>query len=183
MAKKIKVGSLKPVKTPAEKLIDAMEKPEQARIAISKEQKDSVNRKANETNKTAGTRSQHKAKSNLKSKHRTMLIKPKTDDYLKAIATIYGTSVNEIINKALDGYVAEKVQDPDIGDKIRLLQELQIKNQKGIQDPANKTMFEELEKEIEKQIIADAKNFMKAINLEKWDQSQPILQAKQLIFS
>lgn len=126
MAKKIKVGSLEPVKTPAEKLIDAMEKPEQARIAISKEH--SVNRKANETNKTAGTRSQHKAKSNLKSKHRTMLIKPKTDDYLKAIAMIYGTSVNEIINKALDGYVAEKVQDPDIGDKIRLLQEIQIKD-------------------------------------------------------
>lgn len=128
MAKKIKVGSLEQVKTPAEKLIDAMEKPEQARIAISKEQKDSVNRKADESKTSTESRSQRKAKGSLKSKHRTMLIKPKTDDYLKAIATIYGTSVNEVINKALDGYVAEKVQDPDIGDKIRLLQEIQIKD-------------------------------------------------------
>lgn len=112
MTKKIEVGSLthEMPKTQAEKLIDT------------------VNRKANETNKTTGTRSQHKAKGSLKSKHRTILIKPKTDDYLKAIATIYGTSVNEVINQALDAYVAEKLQDPDIGDKIRLLQEIQIKD-------------------------------------------------------
>ena len=64
----------------------------------------------------------------MKSKHRTMLIKPKTDDYLKAIATIYGTSVNEVINQALDAYVAIKLQDPEIGSKIKLLQEIQIKD-------------------------------------------------------
>ncbi len=103
-------------------------KPEQTRADINKKKIDSVNRKADEPKTSIESRSQHKAKGSLKSKHRTMLIKPKTDDYLKAIATIYGTSVNEVINQALDAYVAIKLQDPEIGSKIKLLQEIQIKD-------------------------------------------------------
>ena len=130
MTKKIEVGSLthERPKTQAEKLIATAEKPEQTRADISKKKIDSVNRKANESKTSTEVRSQHKAKGSLKSKHRTMLIKPKTDDYLKAIATIYGTSVNEVINQALDAYVAIKLQDPEIGSKIKLLQEIQIKD-------------------------------------------------------
>lgn len=123
--KEIKISSVAPAKTPAEKLIDATEKPEEARANISKEKHSS---RTKQTNKSVGSRSQHKADRNLKSKHRTMLIKPQTDNYLKAIATIYGTSVNEIINQALDKYVADKLSDPEIGDKIRILQEIQIDN-------------------------------------------------------
>lgn len=127
MTKKIEVGSLthERPKTQAEKLIATTEKPEQTRADISKKK---INRKADESKTSTESRSQRKAKGSLKSKHRTMLIKPKTDDYLKAIATIYGTSVNEVINQALDAYVAIKLQDPEIGSKIKLLQEIQIKD-------------------------------------------------------
>ena len=130
MTKKIEVGSLthERPKTQAEKLIATTEKPEQTRANINKKKIDSVNRKADEPKTSIESRSQHKAKGSLKSKHRTMLIKPKTDDYLKAIATIYGTSVNEVINQALDAYVAIKMQDPEIGSTIKLLQEIQIKD-------------------------------------------------------
>lgn len=127
MTKKIEVGSLthERPKTQAEKLIATTEKPEQTRADISKKK---INRKADESKTSTESRSQRKAKGSLKSKHRTMLIKPRTDDYLKAIATIYGTSVNEVINQALDAYVAIKLQDPEIGSKIKLLQEIQIKD-------------------------------------------------------
>jgi hypothetical protein len=123
--KDIKISSVEPVKTTAEKLIDATEKPEEARANVSKEKHSSG---AKQTNKGVESRSQHKANRNLKSKHRTMLITPQTDNYLKAIATIYRTSVNEIINKALNQYVADKLNDSEIGDKIRILQEIQIDN-------------------------------------------------------
>lgn len=123
--KDIKISSVEPVKTTAEKLIDATEKPEEARANVSKEKHSSG---AKQTNKGVESRSQHKANHNLKSKHRTMLITPQTDNYLKAIATIYRTSVNEIINKALNQYVADKLNDSEIGDKIRILQEIQIDN-------------------------------------------------------
>lgn len=127
MTKKIEVGSLthERPKTQAEKLIATTEKPEQTRADISKKK---INRKADESKTSTESRSQRKAKGSLKSKHRTMLIKPRTDDYLKAIAMIYGTSVNEVINQALDDYVAIKLQDPEIGSKIKLLQEIQIKD-------------------------------------------------------
>lgn len=123
--KDIKISSVAPAKTTAEKLIDATEKPEEARANVSTEKHSS---RTKQTNKSVESRSQHSANRNLKSKHRTMLIKPQTDNYLKAIATIYGTSVNEIINQALDKYVADKLSDPEIGDKIRILQEIQIDN-------------------------------------------------------
>lgn len=126
--KDIKISSVEPVKTTAEKLIDATEKPEEARANVSKEKHSSGSSGAKQTNKGVESRSQHKATRNLKSKHRTMLITPQTDNYLKAIATIYRTSVNEIINKALNQYVADKLNDSEIGDKIRILQEIQIDN-------------------------------------------------------
>lgn len=80
------------------------------------------NRRARRTNSTAQRSSQHATKD----KHRTILIKSKTDNYLKTLATIYGTSVNELVNKALDDYVSKQLQDEDISKKIKLLQEITI---------------------------------------------------------
>ena len=114
MAKEIKVGSLKQV-SPADSLLNTV----QSKKPITK----AGNRRTKETNSTAQRSSQHVTKD----KHRTILIKSKTDDYLKTLATIYGTSVNELVNKALDNYVSKQLQDEDISSKIKLLQEITIK--------------------------------------------------------
>lgn len=108
MTKEIKVGSLDTPVAPADKLIDTVQSA------------NTDNRKAKSTNRTVQRPSQHE----LKSKHRTVLIKQKTDDYLKMLATIYGTSVNELVNQALDKFVAEQLQDKKISSKLKLLQEI-----------------------------------------------------------
>lgn len=114
MAKEIKVGSLEQV-SPADSLLDTV----QSKKPITK----ADNRRTKETNSTAQRSSQHVTKD----KHRTILIKSKTDDYLKALATIYGTSVNELINRALDGYVSKQLEDANLKKKFDLLQQITIK--------------------------------------------------------
>lgn len=91
MTKEIKVGSLEQV-SPSDSLLNTV----QSKKPITK----AGNRRTKETNSTAQRSSQNATED----KHRTILIKSKTDDY-----------------------VSRQLQDEDISSKIKLLKKITIK--------------------------------------------------------
>lgn len=111
MSKKVTVGSLDKPVSPAAQLANEVQK------------KPKVNRSTKKAETVLKSQSQHANKD----KHRTILIKSETDQDLKALATIYGTSVNELINRALDGYVGKQLEDANLKKKFDLPQQITIK--------------------------------------------------------
>lgn len=61
-----------------------------------------------------------------KDKHRTILIKSSDDETLKQLSTIYDTSVNEIINQAIEKYIKGQLKKSDVKEKLELLKKIQI---------------------------------------------------------